>query len=186
MRNALVIYLGGVPASGKSSLFRGLRSVLFRGAAPFALRTCKGVEAGAFKMLGVFDGSTFEGTDKLSMSVIDDALAYIRDLNGRDGRSVVFVEGDRLLCDRFIREAACRVFIVDADERVLAQRRGARKVQGCSQTAQFWKAKRTKVNNIIAKWNPPVLKNNTTAEQASNLQRLVALARSWVAGGNAK
>lgn len=99
MRNTLVVYVGGVPASGKSTLFRGLRSVLFKDAVTFSARTCKGVARGPYRMLGVFDGSTFEGTDKLIMAVIDDALRYLDELSRQPERTVVFVEGDRLLCD---------------------------------------------------------------------------------------
>lgn len=101
--DAKVIYIAGVPASGKSTLFRLIRKHLFDGAKEFRIGKCRGIESkcGKFKMLGVFDGSKFEGTDKLSMTVINDAISYLKGINGK---SVVFVEGDRLFNYRFLHE----------------------------------------------------------------------------------
>lgn len=78
--DAKVIYIAGVPASGKSTLFRLIRKHLFDGAKEFRIGKCRGIESkcGKFKMLGVFDGSKFEGTDKLSMTVINDAISYLK------------------------------------------------------------------------------------------------------------
>lgn len=72
-----------------------------------------------------------------------------------------------------------RVFILMADERLLAQRRLARARDGHRQTLTFLKAKATKIANIEAKYHPTVLPSNTMGEQANNLQRLVVMARSW-------
>ena len=78
-----VIYIAGVPASGKSSLLRQVRQALFEGAAEFREGKVRGIVSpdGSYRMLGVFDGSTFEGTDKLSMTVIGDAIDHIRRLD---------------------------------------------------------------------------------------------------------
>lgn len=60
---AKVIFVAGVPASGKTTIFRKLREALFDGATEFMYGKVRGIERGAYQMLGVFDGSTFEGTD---------------------------------------------------------------------------------------------------------------------------
>lgn len=68
-----VIYIAGVPASGKSTMFKRVRELLFGDATEFKEGKVRGLQStdGHYIMLGVFDGTTFEGTDKLSMTVID-------------------------------------------------------------------------------------------------------------------
>lgn len=184
MRNVLTIYVGGVPASGKSTLFRRVRQELFARAADFKDGACRGVfaQGGKLQMLGVFDGSMFEGTDRLAMTAINDCLAHIAKLEAEGGRRVVFVEGDRLLCDRFIRETRARLFFIDAHPRVLEARQRGRQAQGHFQSATFLKAKRTKVTKLALKWRAPVMMNNTPAEQERNLRQLVGIAQRWIAG----
>ena len=92
--NVLTIYVGGVPASGKSTLFRCVRQRLFARSADFKEGSCRGVfaEGGKLLMLGVFDGSMFEGTDRLAMTAIDDCLSYIRKLEGEGERKAAVIE----------------------------------------------------------------------------------------------
>lgn len=182
--NVLTIYVGGVPASGKSTLFRCVRQRLFAHSADFKDGCCRGVfaEGGKLLMLGVFDGSMFEGTDRLAMTAIDDCLSYIRKLEGEGERKVVFVEGDRLLCDRFIRATRARLILIDAHPRVLEARQRGRRAQGHCQSNTFLKAKRTKVQGMATRWHCPLLPNNTPAEQARILDRIVGEARRWLNG----
>ena len=168
--NVLTIYVGGVPASGKSTLFRCVRQRLFARSADFKEGCCR----------GVFDGSMFEGTDRLAMTAIDDCLSYIRKLEGEGERKVVFVEGDRLLCDRFIRATRARLILIDAHPRVLEARQRGRRAQGHCQSATFLKAKRTKVQGMATRWHCPLLPNNTPADQARILERIVGEARRWL------
>lgn len=129
------IYLAGVPASGKSTLFKMIRSQKFDGAKEFKDGKCRGIEKGAYEMLGVFDGSCFEGTDKLSMTVIGDAIEHIKKLSLDNDRHVVFVEGDRLFNYRFLRETRAVLFLIDASEEELYARHIER---GDTQTHTFY------------------------------------------------
>lgn len=173
-----VIYIAGVPASGKSSLFKLIREELFGNASNFQQGKCKGIESkdGHFKMIGVFDGSTFEGTDKLCMTVIDDAISYIKGLNGK---SVVFVEGDRLFNYRFLHETGAMLLLIDANERVLKARHIER---GDSQTDTFLKSRRSKVENFIAKYGVQRIWNNTLQDQKRILDFIIKTAKGYVEG----
>ncbi len=179
MRAVKTIYLGGVPASGKTTVFRAVRDALFPRATAFRHGLCRGVASGPFRMVGVFDGSTFEGTDRLSNCVIDDALDYVAELE-RDGRRrVVFAEGDRLFCERFLRATRAEAYVVEAYARVLAARRAARAASGDGQTAHFLKSKRTKVDNLRRRRGIRTLWNNTPEDRDRIVNLLVSRARLW-------
>lgn len=174
--DAKAIYIAGVPASGKSTLFKLIRERLFEGAKEFRSGKCKGIESkcGKYKMLGVFDGSTFEGTDKLSMTVIGDAIDYIK---GIHEKAVVFVEGDRLFNYRFLHETGAMLLLVDANERVLKARHVER---GDSQTDTFLKSRRSKVENFIAKYKVQRIWNNTLQDQERILNFIIKTATGYV------
>lgn len=172
-----VIYVAGVPASGKSTLMRRVREELLDGAAPFKEGKVRGIEKGPYKMLGVFDGSLFEGTDRLSMTVIGDAIAYVQRLDADGGRYVVFVEGDRLFNYRFIAETKALPLIIDANEKVLAHRHATR---GDDQTNTFLKSRRTKVDNFLRRYNLPRIWNNTPEDQKRILDFIVKTALDYV------
>ncbi len=174
-----VIYIAGVPACGKSTLFKKIRSCLFEGATEFREGKCRGIESpdGKFKMLGVFDGSLFEGTDKLSMTVIDDAIDYIKKLDADAGRHVVFVEGDRLFNYRFITETKALLLLLDANERVLEARHIER---GDTQTETFLKSRRSKVDNFASKYNIKRIWNNTQEDSERILSFIIKTSKEYV------
>lgn len=176
---AKVIYIAGVPASGKSTLFKLIREQLFGSASNFQQGKCKGIESkdGHFKMIGVFDGSTFEGTDKLSMTVIDDTIGYIKGLNEVEQKSVVFVEGDRLFNIRFLSETKALLLLIDANERVLKARHLER---GDNQTETFLKSRRSKVENFISRYKAQRIWNNTPKDQERILSFIIKTAREYV------
>lgn len=161
---ARLLYLAGVPASGKSTLFKRLRADLFADAEEFRHGLLRGIKSkdGRLYMLGVFDGSTFEGTDRLSMAVINDTLEWF---NGLDSNSTVFVEGDRLFNKRFLVETQANVMIIDAHPTVLAARHANR---GDNQTETFLRSRRTKVDNIVKMFKLPVYTNNTSSDSERN------------------
>ena len=177
--NVKTIYIGGVPASGKSTLFRRIREVLFGMPVEFAHGLCRGVMNGPYRMLGVFDGSTFEGTDRLSMAVIGDAIEYVAALEREGARRVVFVEGDRLFNKRFLRETHAEAYIIDASPSVLSARRAARASAGNGQSETFLKAKRTKVENLARELGLRRAWNNTAADQARLVAYFAGKARAW-------
>lgn len=177
--SAKVIYIAGVPASGKSTLFKMIRKHLFSESKEFKHGKCKGIENGAFKMLGVFDGTTFEGTDKLSMTVIDDAIEFVKQQIYSKQKSVVFVEGDRLFNIRFLKETKALLLLIDANERVLKERHIKR---GDSQTETFLKSRRSKVENFINKYKAQRIWNNTLQDQERILSFILKTATDYVDG----
>lgn len=176
---AKTIYLAGVPASGKSTLFKMIRKQLFEGAQEFKEGKCRGIENGAYKMLGVFDGSTFEGTDKLSMTVIGDAIDYVKKLQEDKDRHVVFVEGDRLFNYRFLSETRARLLLIDASEQVLKARHIER---GDTQTDTFLRSRRSKVENFVAKYNVQRIWNNDKRDQQNIFEYIIKTAKDYVEG----
>ena len=182
MRNIKVILLGGEPASGKTTVFKCVRDVLFPAPKRFKHKTACGVVDGRFIMLGVFDGSTFEGTDKLSMSVINDALELLEMLDAQPERRVVFVEGDRLFCRRFINSTSAEVYILQTDCEILRNRRECRKKQGISQPEAFYISRRSKIQSIANLYGLSFSANNTLSDSAQIASRLIASGERWVNG----
>lgn len=176
--NVLTILLAGVPASGKSTIFREVRDKLFDIQMPFKYKKLRGIrnENGRIQMLGVFDNSKHEGTDKLSMTVIDDALEYIKSLEP-GFKKVVLLEGDRLLNERFIEETKAEVIIIEASKFTLLKRHIER---GDNQSETFLKRCETKINNIIKKYNLKPNKNNDLYDRERIVQMLVERANNWL------
>lgn len=177
MKNVMTIYLAGVPASGKTTIFKKIRSRLMSDAETFEHGLCKGIRKGRFHMIGVFDGSTFEGTDRLSMAVIDDAISYIKRLQDEPGKSVVFLEGDRLFNERFIRETGASVILIDADEKLLSLRHA---IRGDKQTDVFLKGRRTKIENMASKFGLRKVFNNTPRQSDIIAEFICTRATQWL------
>lgn len=152
---AKVIYLAGVPATGKTTLFKRLRQDLFPDAEVFKAGAARGIHQDNRYMLGVFDGSTFEGTDRLAMTAIEDTLAWLETL---DESAVVYVEGDRLFNERFLRTTRAKVVAIDVHPILLEQRHRQRKDD---QGEVFLKSRRTKFDNLVKKHNWRVFPNDT-------------------------
>lgn len=170
------IYLAGVPASGKTTIFKRIREKLFVDAETLSFGKCKYIQAGQYYMIGVFDGSTFEGTDKLSMTAIDDCIAFILQLEQKQDRSVVFVEGDRLFNERFFLQTNARGLVIGADENVLKARHAARD----NQTETFLKGRATKVARMAAKFKLTKLRNNTLYDSEIITKGLIQTAEQWI------
>lgn len=176
---ARTIFIAGVPASGKSTLFKRIREELFNDSSAFKHGSCRGIESkdGRYKMLGVFDGSMFEGTDRLSMTVIGDSIEYIKTLQNDETRYVVFVEGDRLFNYRFLSETRAKLFLIDANEKVLKYRHNKR---GDSQTEKFIRSRRTKVENFVSKYNVKRIWNNTIEDQTRIFEYLMSISKDYL------
>lgn len=177
---AKVIFVAGVPASGKTTIFRKLREALFDDATEFMYGKARGIERGAYQMLGVFDGSTFEGTDRLSMTVIDDAIAYIQALEAESKqRKVIFVEGDRLFNYRFLQAVRASVILIDASPEVLMIRHAQR---GDTQTEVFLRGRRSKVENFAKKYRIGRVYNNTPEDSERITKCIIQMASKWICG----
>ena len=175
-----VIYLAGVPACGKTTMFKRIRMELFEGVAKeFKHGLCRGIESnnGAFSMLGVFDGSTFEGTDRLSMAVINDAMDYVSKLRDDTAKHVVFVEGDRLFNHRFVSGTGAELIIMDANEEVLNARH---RMRGNTQNERFLRSRRSKVENFIKAHGCIRVYNNNDTDAYRIFNYIISAATSFV------
>lgn len=171
------IYLAGVPASGKSTIMREVRQRLMPSVVQFKSGTLHGVRAGNFWCYGVFDGSLFEGTDRLSMCVIDDAIAHVRELQAASERHVLVVEGDRLFCERFLRAARATVIVIDAAEQELNNRHTLRRDR---QTATRLRACRTKIENFCNRHKVIRVFNNTLGDLNRIVAEIVRIATEYM------
>ncbi len=149
-----VIALGGEPATGKTTIMKNVKS-------NYDLKKFKygkvygecNIESKLY-FIGVFDGSTFEGTDRLSMAVQPD---FIKFLNYLQGGTVVF-EGDRLFNQSlFDLNFDITKIVIKASEKTIEERHKKRKD---NQSETFKKSKRTKISNILNKNNCIIFTNN--------------------------
>ena len=172
------IYIAGVPASGKSLIMRRIRGCVFKDASQFQHGCLRGLRDGNFWTYGVFDGSLFEGTDKLSMCVINDALAHVETLQKDVQKHVLILEGDRLFNERFLKAARATVIVVDAAEPTLRMRHALRKD---NQTETRLKACRTKVENFCKKHRVSRLFNNKPADLERIVGKILSIASNYLA-----
>lgn len=177
MKRAKVIYLAGVPAAGKSTIFRAVREALFKQATPFHYDTLRGIQDGPYRMLGVFDGTITEGTDRLSNAVIDDAIRYIAEQDRGPEPVVVFAEGDRLFNDSFLEAVNATLIVIDAEQNTLRRRHRER---GDSQQAEFLRSRRSKVDNFCKRHGIKKYMNNTQADADRLTAWIIKTAREHV------
>ena len=97
-------------------------------------------EAKDYIIVGKYDGSTFEGSDKLSMSVMADLdmmLEYINSVN-----KFAIYEGDRFTNYKFINKANPIIY------KILGDGQQGRTQRGSEQSSRQIKSIQTRVNNI--------------------------------------
>jgi len=102
-------------------------------------------ETDKYIIVGKYDGSTFEGSDRLSMSVMTDLdamLAYIKN----SGKLGIF-EGDRFTNSKFIQKADPCII------RIIGDGAAGRQQRGSNQTSRHLKSIATRVKNIQAHRN---------------------------------
>jgi len=130
----------GPCGSGKTWLIKQLMNELK------AMQKCKFnlirfVKKDSNCFLGVFDGSVFDGGDKLSMAVSVDFQKFEKVVNKNNWR--VICEGDRFMNENFIK--TFNPYIIKIKDN------GAkgRLERGSKQTSQHLKRIETRVNNIV-------------------------------------
>ena len=170
----MIIGIGGIPASGKTSLMRLLKSKMGKS------KTFKfGKLSGEYYtndvfLLGIYDKELFSGTDRLSMAVQPDAVKFIKYLEENKTNYTIIFEGDRLYNGKFIDEiikTKYKLYILTAKEEIVEKRHINRQD---TQSSTFKKSRYTKVNNLISKYGSKItlLENNTKSDQHKNLELL--------------
>lgn len=92
-------------------------------------------------VLGKYDGSMYQGTDKLSMSVMTDVDAFIQFNKDK----IIIAEGDRFTNGKFIDKADPLIIKITDDGSVGRLKRNS------TQSDRHLKSIQTRINNIEAK-----------------------------------
>jgi adenylate kinase len=149
-----IIAIGGVPATGKTTLMRKVIKTLL------PLKTFKyGLLRGLYNIdkkvyiMGIYDKSLFSGTDKLSMAVQPDFVKFAKKFSQYN----IIFEGDRLFNQSLFDKLNCEIIVIKAKPETIENRH---KLRNDTQTEKFKKAKQTKINNII--------QNNSVIEFENN------------------
>jgi len=150
--------IGGLPATGKTTLMKQIRTKLGK--------TFTRKEHGLLRyedylhhvVLGIYDDTTFAGTDKLSMAVMKDTTSFLQ-----TNAKKVLVEGDRLFNKKFIDAATSLGYNVNiaictvTDFNELLKRYQQR---GKMQSESFIKGRNTKIINIISEYPHQIINTN--------------------------
>ena len=183
MNGPLVVGVGGEPAAGKSTLMRAVLSGLGEGL-PLRRGMLRGTShlSGRAVVLGTYGatGGPYPGTDRLSMAVQPEAVAYLDRLaSGETRERVLLFEGDRLFNGSFLR--ACRqrmpgskFLVLTASEATKAARREGR---SDTKSEVFLRSRATKCRNIL---NEVPGVEQAPHETPADLERLAALVLGWV------
>lgn len=91
-------------------------------------------------VMGVYDGTTFEGTDRLSMAVMKDVEKL--HLSWRKNHFHLITEGDRFTNKTFIAKFEPIIIKIEDDGALGRQQRGS------TQTERHIKSIKTRINNI--------------------------------------
>lgn len=152
---AKVIAIGGVPATGKTTMMRRIIKNLMP-LSTFKYKLVNGLynRKKNIYIIGIYNEELFSGTDKLSMAVQPSFVELTRKV--QSGKFIF--EGDRLFNQSLFDQVNCEKIILEADEDLIEQRH---KNRNDTQSEQFKKAKRTKIQNIVDKYNVTIMKNNT-------------------------
>lgn len=145
-----IIAVGGVPGTGKTTLFRKfMEAHTWEKVEPKKLLPalyCKELD---LYILGKYeDGETFAGTDRLSMAVQPAAQEFVKETT-----SNVLFEGDRIFNQSFLEfcmglaDVDLQVVYLKVPEDQLQQRY---KDRGSDQSEVFLKGRSTKYNNILS------------------------------------
>jgi len=171
-----IIAVGGVPGTGKTSLFREFISKhTWERVEPIKLLSsmyCKELDLYIF---GKYEeGEVFAGTDKLSMSVQPNAQEFVKTTT-----SNVLFEGDRIFNRSFLEFVSelpnvdLQVIYLKVHQALLEQRYSDR---GSDQSDVFLKGRETKYNNILSNFGLmeyiTEFNNETLDEQAIILNHL--------------
>lgn len=162
-----IIAIGGVPASGKTTLLRKI----IKHTAPFTsfkfglVRGMYSKEHNLY-IIGIYNNSLFSGTDKLSMAVQPHFFKFIDKI--KDG--TILFEGDRLFNQSLFDNYKCDINVIKVSDEVCYSRH---KQRNDNQSEKFKKAKQTKIDNILKNNNCNIYFNNTEQESDNIFNEII-------------
>jgi len=165
-----IVALGGIPGSGKTSILVEVVKHYQDRLRTFAYRNVRGLysKEDNLYIVGIYDGTTFSGTDKLAMNVMPHFLEFVEKVP----QAIVLFEGNRLFCQKLFDNHPCEIIVIEAEEHLMQQRYDAR---GSNQPARFIKAMKTKTANVIANNDTTRLQNNTLLDLQQNVEHILKL-----------
>jgi len=159
-----IIAIGGEPGTGKTKLMKDIMNDFTL--TPFSYGYVKGLydEYKKVYFIGVFDGSIFDGTDRLSRKAITDFTKF---LDYADG--IVVFEGDTLFNNKLLLMNYPFIkLVLTASNEV----RGIRlQLKGNNQPQGYINKKITKLNNII-KGHPDIVILNNDGDNTENINKI--------------
>lgn len=149
--------IGGLPVSGKTTIMKQIREQLGQGVKrQYGLLRYETYPDHV--VLGIYDDSTFAGTDKLSMAVMEDTLLFLK-----ENTKKVLLEGDRLFTSKFITATQdlgynvnILICVVDNLNEILHRY----KKRGQMQNQKFLKGRHTKIQNIQKAFPHKIINTN--------------------------
>ena len=152
----MIIMIGGIPCSGKSTLMREVISGLGPAVEvePMKLFSCQKHEVGYYDdilILGMYPkGEPFGGTDRLSYGTIKKFQEFINQEH-KKYKHIIF-EGDRFFravdVEWLLKEHDSKVLILTVDAEEEARRH---KERNDTQTEKWLDGRRTQIKNIMVK-----------------------------------
>jgi broad-specificity NMP kinase len=172
LKTRKIIAVGGVPGTGKTTLFRKyMEDKQWVETAPAKLVTAMYNSEKDLYILGKYDeGETFAGTDRLSMAVQPPLQEWIASHNCN-----ILFEGDRVFNQSFLEfcmglpNTELQVVYLKAPKDLLEQRY---KDRGSDQSEQFLRGRETKYSNILSNFDLMSYItefNNTNLEEQSKV-----------------
>ena len=166
-----LIGLGGLPASGKSTIFQEIIKTLGKNKIfKYSLLRGEFYEPNIY-VFGTYDRK-FGGTDTLSMAVQPIAVKFIQEM--KDNDVVLIFEGDRLFNRSFIQkikdlELDYSFYMAIADPEIIENRHKAR---GDTQSREWLQSRKTKYATIYSAYMKDItlLKNNNLEELKKNME----------------
>lgn len=176
-----VVAIGGPPASGKSTLVKGvLKHLGLSERKKYKLLVFEKYPKSKVIVLGYYqDDDGFGGTDKLSMAVQPEAAKVIEKWSkdpGLDNWSVLF-EGDRLINSSFLSalqnmpKVNLQTFFLVAEEDELLRRHESR---GDKQGGTWLKGRESKVRKLMESVPCKVLDNGGPKQLSKNVKTILA------------
>lgn len=156
-----IIAIGGEPGTGKTKLMKDMMCDFTL--TPFNYGHLKGMydEYKKVYFIGVYDGSIFDGTERLSIKANTD---FIKFLDYADG--IIVFEGDRLFTPKILGMKYPFIKVVLTASNEVKDTR--LHLKGNNQPEGFIQRKITKLNNII-KAHPDVLILNNDGDNKENI-----------------